>query len=165
MSRFNVHLVYGGRGPLQQQLEQRAQELGIGDRVHFPGFLGDHDRNALLARAAVAVFPSLYEPFGIVALEAMGTGTPVIVSDTGGLAEIVEHGVDGWKVPPGDRDALVSTIGQILADEAGAYSIAARGKQKTESKYTWETVAENTLGVYRPMVAQAEAREVAAVSQ
>lgn len=155
----DVHLVYGGRGPLQQELQHRARELGVMHRVHFPGFLADKERNALLAKASVAVFPSHYEPFGIVALEAMGAGTPVVVSDTGGLAEIVEHGVDGWKVRPGDLPGLVATIEHVLFDEAAARAAAERAKEKTKTKYTWDAVANDTYAVYQALVAQNEQRK------
>jgi 1,4-alpha-glucan branching enzyme len=149
----DVHLVYGGRGPLQQELADCAGALGIADRVHFPGFLADQDRNALLARAAVAVFPSLYEPFGIVALEAMGSCTPTIVADTGGLAEIVEDGVDGLKVPPDNVEGLEQAINQVLDNPAWAAQLAAKGREKTINQYTWEVVVDTTLTLYHKMSA------------
>jgi 1,4-alpha-glucan branching enzyme len=149
--RSDVYFVLAGRGPLLDQLKHRAYETRMGDRILFPGFVDDRGRNALLARASVAVFPSLYEPFGIVALEAMGAGVPVVVSDTGGFGEIVEHGVDGWKVHPGDLRGLISTIEQVLDNEETADRVAMRGKEKTERLYTWEAVAEQTRAIYNAL--------------
>ena len=66
--------------------------MGIANRVYFTGYIPDEVRNSLYSWADVAVFPSLYEPFGIVVLEAMAARTPVVVSDCGGISEIVRHG-------------------------------------------------------------------------
>ncbi|PKM79350.1 MAG: glycosyl transferase family 1, partial [Firmicutes bacterium HGW-Firmicutes-13] len=79
--------VIAGKGPMMEELRQKALEMGIAERVIFTGYVNDETRNLLYASSDVAVFPSLYEPFGIVALEGMATQTPVIVSDTGGLSE------------------------------------------------------------------------------
>lgn len=160
----DVQLVYGGRGPLQQELEERARELGIATQIHFPGFLADQDRNALLARAAVAVFPSLYEPFGIVALEAMGSCTPTIVADTGGLAEIVAHRVDGLKVTPGDMHGLAEAIEEVLDNPDFATKLAVQGKQKTIEQYTWDVVVDKTLALYRQLVANQVPEDSVAVA-
>lgn len=151
--RADVYFVFAGRGPLSDRLKAMAVELNIADRVLFPGFVDDSGRNALLARASLAAFPSLYEPFGIVALEAMGAGVPVIVSDTGGLAEIVEHNVDGLKVYPGDLYGLVRSIERLLEDRTLAQTLAVRGREKTLRKYTWPAVCNQTLDVYK-MLAQ-----------
>jgi 1,4-alpha-glucan branching enzyme len=163
-SHPDVQLVCGGRGPLQQDLVDRARELGLTDRVHFPGFLSDHDRNALLARATVAVFPSLYEPFGIVALEAMGSSTPTIVTDTGGLAEIVEDGIDGIKVQPGDVQGLVQAINRVLDHPDWATRLAWQGKEKTMNQYTWDVVVDKTLTLYNKMDAEYKCKASLAVA-
>lgn len=83
----------------------------------------------------------------------MGAGVPVIVSDTGGLAEIVEHNVDGLKVYPGDLYGLVRSIERLLEDRTLAQTLAVRGREKTLRKYTWPAVCNQTLDVYK-MLAQ-----------
>lgn len=99
-----AHLVIAGTGPELEALQLLADRLG--DSVSFTGFLDETDKSLLLHHADLCVFPSLYEPFGLVALEAMASGTPLIVSDTGGLSDIVDHGVNGYKVPTGDANPL-----------------------------------------------------------
>jgi 1,4-alpha-glucan branching enzyme len=151
-NRAGIHFVMAGRGPLQDQLKHRTRELGISERVIFPGFVDDRGRNTILARATVSVFPSLYEPFGIVALEAMGAGVPTIVSDTGGLAEIVDHGINGWKVYPGDLWGLIRTLEYVLDNPVEARRVADEGRRKTINVYGWPAIAQSTLEVYNELV-------------
>jgi glycosyltransferase involved in cell wall biosynthesis len=137
---------------MEDQLKRLAGELGVRDAVEFLGFVEDERRNQLIEQADIAVFPSLYEPFGIVALEAMGLGTATVVSRTGGLAEIVEHGVDGWLVEPGDDRMLAGTILNILSDPEGARKVAARGRTKALTRYGWTGIAAGTMEVYREVI-------------
>ncbi len=92
-SHPRTKFVIAGKGPSESYLKHLAQERGVANSVYFTGYIDDATRNRLFSYANVAVFPSLYEPFGIVALEAMAARTPVVVTNTGGLAEIVEDGV------------------------------------------------------------------------
>jgi 1,4-alpha-glucan branching enzyme len=147
-----ARLYIGGRGPQKRILEQRAQKLGIGDKVIFTGFLRDKDRNYVYNQAKAAVFPSLYEPFGIVALEAMATRTPVIVSEVGGLSEIVVHRETGLKVPPGHESRLAEAIIEILSDEIFSLQLADNAAQMVESVYSWKIIAGNTIKVYEEVI-------------
>ena len=102
------------------RLQALKNELGIGDLVTF---LGRRSQEALpyyYASADVVVMPSLYESFGMVALEAMACGTPVVASDVGGLSYIVRNGETGYLVPEGDPRALADCLGQLLHDPAAA---------------------------------------------
>jgi len=150
-----ARLVIGGRGPYEGTLRQLARDLGVASRVTFAGFLNERGRNRLLNQARVAVFPSLYEPFGIVALEAMASRVPVIVSDTGGLMEVVEHGIDGFKVPPGRPDLLARYIGLILANPGLGAELCARAWRKVLTVYDWKYIARETAAVYEAVVADA----------
>jgi 1,4-alpha-glucan branching enzyme len=141
-----------GRGPQKRVLEQRAQKLGISERVVFTGFLREKERNYVYNQAKVAVFPSLYEPFGIVALEAMTTNTPVIVSEVGGLSEIVVHRQTGLKVPPGHESKLAEAIIEILSDKQFAEQLAANAAELVESVYNWQTIARSTIDIYKEVI-------------
>ncbi len=141
--------VISGKGPMMEELKNKAVTLGIEDKVIFTGYIDDETRNLLYASSDVAVFPSLYEPFGIVALEGMATETPVVVSDTGGLSEIIDHGRDGFKTPPGSADYLARDILKILTDENTARKLSQRAYQKVKELYSWEGIASKTMEVYQ----------------
>ncbi|WIN00912.1 glycosyltransferase family 4 protein [Actinoplanes oblitus] len=138
-----LRLVVAGDGPYRKDLERRA-----GPAVSFAGFLTGHDLTALMAASDCYVVPSIYEPFGMVALEAAAAGTPVAVSSTGGLAEIVEHGVTGVCFPPGDPDALALAVGGVLADRDYARALASRARQRVVDDFNWPAIAARTAAVY-----------------
>jgi len=94
------------------------------------------------------VVPSIYEPFGMVALEAAATGAPLAVAATGGLAEIVEPGVNGVTFPANDPEALAASVGTLLADERFARRVAIRAKAMVGERYGWPTIARRTAEVY-----------------
>jgi 1,4-alpha-glucan branching enzyme len=144
-----AHFVVAGKGPMEQELRNLAEAWGVENRVHFVGRISDAERDAWLQNAAGGLVPSLYEPFGIVALEVMAAGVPVIVGDTGGLAEIVTHGVDGYKVPPGDRGALAGLMDHILADRQEAAAVAEAGRRTAAGRFGWPAIAAATAAVYR----------------
>ncbi|MHB1418260.1 MAG: 1,4-alpha-glucan branching protein domain-containing protein [Bacillota bacterium] len=149
-----VRFIIAGEGPYRQILQNLAENLGVEEHIVFPGFIDDSTRNKLLAEADVAIFPSLYEPFGIVALEAMACGTPLIVSDTGGLSEIIEHEVDGLKVIPGDETSLAQAVCKILGDPGQAAALGRRGQEKVIIRYGWAEIALKTLEVYKELQAE-----------
>ncbi len=149
-----ARLYIGGRGPQKNLLEQTAEELGIEDRVVFTGFLRDKQRNYIYNRASVAVFPSLYEPFGIVALEAMATRTPVIVSDVGGLAEIVADKQTGLKVTSGTEIELAQAIISIFKDRNMTEQLVENAALLVESIYNWNVIAQSTKNVYEKVLAR-----------
>lgn len=146
-------LYIGGRGPQQKDLERMVLHMGMDDRVHFTGFIYNEERNYVYNKARVAVFPSLYEPFGIVALEAMATMTPVVVADAGGLGEIVQNEVTGLKVAPGNEDELAQAIIRILTDNQLAQRLQTSASQEIESVYKWDVIARSTAEVYEQVQA------------
>ncbi|PRR74857.1 1,4-alpha-glucan branching protein domain-containing protein [Neomoorella humiferrea] len=147
-----AELIIAGRGPYEGELIALAVNLGIGGKVRFLGFVTEEERNKLLGQSTVAVFPSLYEPFGIVALEAMSAGVPVIVSRTGGLAEIVEDGVTGLAFTPGDPDDLLRCLLAVLSNPGRAQKLSRHARAKVAQDYTWDAVAEETLALYKEMM-------------
>jgi glycosyltransferase involved in cell wall biosynthesis len=144
-----AHFVVAGKGPMEGELRALARELGVEHRVHFLGRVSDPAKDAWLQGAAAGLVPSLYEPFGIVALEVMAAGRPVIVGDTGGLREIVTDGVNGLKVAPGDVGALAGAMTAVLSDPALAGRVAAAGRADAVARFSWTAIAEQTLAVYR----------------
>lgn len=154
----DAKLYIGGRGPQKAILEQRVADLGLEERIVFTGFLKAQERNHVYDRASVAVFPSLYEPFGIVALEAMATRTPVVVSNVGGLAEIVADQITGLKVPAGNESALAEAIIKILADQDLAGQLVRNAWNEVNQVYSWDAIARNTRTVYENVLAGTKKR-------
>lgn len=144
-----VKFVIAGKGPYTEHLQIRARSLGIYHRIYFTGYIDDLTRNALLSTANVAVFPSLYEPFGIVALEAMAAGAPVVVTDTGGLGEVVQHGKNGLKAFSNNADSLADNILWMLHYPDQAKAMREQAFRDLEEEYNWGKIAEATIRVYR----------------
>lgn len=144
----NTKLTIAGSGPYMPNLQQQAEDLGITTSVNFTGFVSEDVRNELLTRSQVAVFPSLYEPFGIVALEAMAAGVPVVASQTGGLAETIVDGETGLLASPGDAEALHQSLARLFADPELAKKLTQNAREKIERDYSWEAVARQTREVY-----------------
>ena len=144
----DVRLVILGDGPMMQEWKTLTQQLGLADRVTFAGFASDHERNEWLSKASVAVFPSWYEPFGIVTLEAMAMRVPVVVSDVGGLSDIVRHGENGRKAFPGHAHSLAEQIIGLLHNPDQAEHLA-HYAFKELIRYDWQVIAQQTIGVYR----------------
>ncbi|WP_197479997.1 glycosyltransferase family 4 protein [Paenibacillus swuensis] len=138
-----ARLTLAGAGPYEPQLRALAAELGLAaPRVRFAGFAGPAARRALLAGAAVVAVPSLYEPFGLVALEAMAAGRPLVACASGGLTELVEHGVDGLLAAPRSAEALAEQLAAVLGDGALAARLAAGAQRKALSCGWAEPAAE-----------------------
>jgi glycogen(starch) synthase len=141
-----------GDGPERPALEREAQRTGVGDRLHFLGFVA-HDRlPAVLAHADLLVLPSLYEELGTVLLEAMQAGLPIVASKTGGIPDVIEDGVNGLLVPPGEPELLARAIDRLLADRGLAYRLS-EGARERGKDYDWEVLAERVLAVYRGVTA------------
>jgi glycogen(starch) synthase len=141
--------VIAGKGPMESALRYQVQSRGLSHKVFFTGYIDDDTRNKLFRCAAIAVFPSLYEPFGIVALEAMAAQVPVVVGDTGGLAEIISHGMDGLKAFPGDAGSLASNIIQLLQNEKYADQLRRNANWLIAKVYDWRSIACCTKNVYQ----------------
>jgi len=140
-------LVIAGGGH-RQHLVDLAQHLGISQNVYFTGFVSDEDLLRLYRVIDVACFPSLYEPFGIVALEAMAAGVPVVVSDAGGLREVVEHDVSGTITWAGNPESLAWGVVRVLANPDHARWMAENAKRRVHELFTWPRIAHQTRGVY-----------------
>ncbi len=142
-----VRFVVAGIGTYTDELRALVDRLGLGHRVRFTGFLEEHALRLHYAAADVAVAPSLYEPFGLVAAEAMACGTPVVASDTGGLREILAGG-HGLSFPPEDAEGLADRIVEVLTDRSLAEDLVARGLRHIRTRFDWDDVAARTAAVY-----------------
>lgn len=129
-------------------LAPEVRRRGLQDAVALLGFVTDAQRNELLATVDAALMPSLYEPFGIVALEAMAAGCPVIVSQVGGLAEVVQNGVTGLTARPNDAQSLFRAIDQVLSYPLQARQRAAQAQAVVKEDFNWPRIARLTLDVY-----------------
>ena len=148
-SEPDARAVIIGTGSALPRLRARARRRDLLDAVTFTGFIDDADVRAIIAAADVAVVPSLYEPFGFVALEAMALGAPLVVSRTGGLAEIVDDGVTGWHAEPGDAADLARVLGEVLDTPKVARARAKAARVAVEERYGWVAIAERTDSVYQ----------------
>ena len=119
----DAKLVIAGKGGMIDELKAQVNFMGLGNKVYFTGYMDQKQVCKMYKCADISVFPSTYEPFGIVALEAMLSGTPVVVSDIGGLNEIVEHGVDGMKSYAGNPNSLADSILGLLYNPALADNV------------------------------------------
>jgi glycogen(starch) synthase len=141
-----VRLVIAGAGIHEGAL--RAQAAEIGGDVDFVGWVGPERLAQLYAAADVCVVPSVYEPFGLVALEAMASGCPCVVADTGGLREIVGHGEVGLRFAAGDPGWLGAMV-ELLLGEAGLRERLVAAARVHAGTFTWAAAAARTVGVYR----------------
>ncbi|HDN79134.1 MAG: glycosyltransferase family 1 protein [Chloroflexi bacterium] len=153
LARFPAaKFVIAGTGPMAGHLRHRAWELGVSQKVLFTGFIPDEDRDRLFKIADVAVFPSLYEPFGIVALEAMAARCPVVVSEVGGLKEVVRHSETGITVYPDNVESLVWGILHTLEHPEWTRARVENAYREVVEKYNWDRIARMTVRVYRRII-------------
>jgi D-inositol-3-phosphate glycosyltransferase len=146
--------------PEAARLLRLARSEGVADRVHLRGRVARDRLPALLRSSdAVACVP-WYEPFGIVPLEAMACGVPVIASTVGGLIDTVVDGVTGLHVPPRRPDRVAEAAGRILGDPALGRSLGEGGVERAASRYGWDSIAGATLGMYEQVRARRRAGEV-----
>ncbi len=148
----DVRFVIAGKGGMLDSLRARVEMMGISSRVNFIGFMSDEDLQKLFRVSDVAVFPSLYEPFGITAIEAMAAGTPIVVSDTGGLGEIVDHGYTGIKTYVGNSDSLSWGILEYLYNTGYANEVRKNAYNKVINVYNWDLIAKDTANVYAHLI-------------
>lgn len=152
-----VKFVLAGGGGYVNELRAKANALGVGDNIIFPGRVPDAVRDALYKVADVACFPSIYEPFGIVALEAMVAGTPVVVSDVGGLSEVVDLHETGIKVHPDDPQSLAWGILHTLKHPEWSQARARNADRIAREQFNWGRIADMTLKVYERVRSEAKA--------
>ncbi|MGC8895860.1 MAG: glycosyltransferase family 4 protein [Candidatus Bathyarchaeia archaeon] len=154
LEKVNAKFIIVGNGYMKEQLSNIVKNMGLSHKVQFTGFVDDETLRKLQKCADVSVVPSLFEPFGIVALEAMAAKSPVVVSDTGGLSEIVEHYVTGVKVYANNPESLAWGITKVLLDENFANLIKTNAYKKVQEKYNWNKIAQQTKANYETVLSE-----------
>ncbi len=146
--------------PQARRLLELARAAGVADRVHLRGRVGRHELPALLRSADAVVCVPWYEPFGIVPLEAMACGVPVVATAVGGLVDTVVDGVTGVHVPPRDPDRLAAVLRGLVADPALGRRLGAAGARRARARFGWSRVARSSYEVYRELVEPAMAARI-----
>lgn len=157
----DAKLVIAGRGGMLDELKAQVERMGLGQKVYFTGYLNAKQVSKMYKCADISVFPSTYEPFGIVALEAMLAGVPTVVSDVGGLNEIVEHGIDGMKSYAGNPNSLADSILALLFDPQLCSNVSKKARAKVKNEYNWAKIAQDTHFIYQKAICQTMAERQA----
>jgi glycogen synthase len=143
----HTRFLVAGSGTHEDELLRQADELGLMEHGTFLGWIGDDVLHSLYPIADVCVVPSIYEPFGLVALEAMASGCPCIVADTGGLREVVPHEEAGLRFRARDPEALVEVAARVLSDDELGRRLVAEAYEHVR-RFDWLDVAERTQALY-----------------
>lgn len=161
----DAKLIIAGKGGMLDELKGQAEAMGLSNKVYFTGYLNSKQVQKMYKCADVAVFPSTYEPFGIVALEAMLAGVPTVVSDIGGLNEIVDHGINGMKSYAGNSNSIADSVISLLYDKQLAANISKKAKQKVKEEFNWNKIAQDTHYIYEQAIcktmSQRQAEQIA----
>ncbi|HEV8024055.1 MAG TPA: glycosyltransferase family 4 protein [Candidatus Nanopelagicales bacterium] len=144
-----VQCVIAGRGSQAEPLMDLARRKRVASRVHVRGWLPEVELRALVDAADVAVVPSLYEPFGIVALEAAAVRTPVVAARAGGLSEFLADDQHGFGFSPGDPSSLADAVHAALTHRAESLDRVERAHEFVATQHGWPTIAERTVLEYR----------------
>ena len=151
LERDDTVLMIVGKGNMLLQYQQTCQELGIHDRVVFAGFVPDEELADYYRLADTTVLPSTTqgEAFGLVLLESLACGTPVIASALPGVRSVVCHDIDGFLVEPKNVDELKRHIATMLADPARRQSMGKAGRKRVQQEYAWSSIQEKLSEIYR----------------
>ncbi len=144
----------GSEAELAQHLREESERLGIQGRIRWFSHLSDEELQRCYAAADVFVCPSLYEPFGLVLVEAMAAATPVVATCHGGPVDIVDEGIDGYLADPGDASQLAARLLDVLmCDEGRRANMGKAAQKKAQNRYAWPAVARQVEAVYVSLIA------------
>ncbi|TME08883.1 MAG: glycosyltransferase family 4 protein [Chloroflexi bacterium] len=147
----DVRFLIIGDGPERARLEALARETGAAGAVEFAGYRSDP--STLMQTMAVLAVPSVYEPLGMVAIEAMACGVPVVASAVGGLPEVVENGNTGILVPPRDPEALAAALIRLLDSPQRARQMGSKGRERATREFSPKVIGERYADLYRRLAA------------
>ena len=153
VERFgDVRFVVAGTGTAEAELKRQARKLGLTGHGSFLGWVGDDMLHSLYRISDVCIVPSIYEPFGLVALEAMASGCLTIVADTGGLREVMPgDGSVGLRFRSRDSDSLGEVLEDVLADDVARHRVVAAAREHV-LKFDWAQVGTAMLALYGGLV-------------
>ena len=143
-----LRVVIAGRGGATDDLMRQARDRRVASAITFTGWISERDLRALIASADALVVPSIYEPFGLVALEGAALGAPLVVARSGGLAEFVRDGVTGRTFAPGEAADLARAVTEAVTEAPVSRDMAATARQVLEKSYQWELLAAETDRAY-----------------
>lgn len=144
----NTIFILAGIGPYEKALKRKVQEQNVEDVVQFVGFLQEEQKKKLLQECDIVVVPSLYEPFGIVVLEAMAHSKVVIASNSGGIPSIITHEQNGFLINPGNGEEIARLICRVLTQGQSIKKIQENANKSMEL-FSWDIISEKTLHVYK----------------
>ncbi|MEX1021004.1 MAG: glycosyltransferase family 4 protein, partial [Litorilinea sp.] len=148
----NTRLIVAGKNGAK--MRPLATDLRIEPAVKFLDFISDRKRDHIYQIVDAAIFPSLYEPFGIVALEAMALGCNVLASDVGGLREVVHHMQNGLTFYPNDSESIAWAVRELFRDPQAARQRRERASAEVRHTYDWRVIAEDTTHLYADIIAE-----------
>ena len=161
----DAQCVIAGRGSQRDALVDLAKRKKVASRVHFEGWLPEPHLRALVAAADVAIVPSIYEPFGIVALEAAVVGTPVVAARAGGLSEFLDGDRHGWGFTAGDAVDLARAVQACIADPEESKERATAARVHVHRHHSWAAIADRTVAAYRcPRAVDRKHEKIAAIA-
>lgn len=149
----NLHIYIAGSGPEGGNLKGLVKELNIEENVKFLGFISEEEKFSYYKSVDVCAFPSKYEPFGIVLLEAMACGKPVVASNVGGIPFVVEDGKTGLLFESGNVEELAEKIIMLLRDEELREKMGEAGRERAK-EFTWDKIAEQTVDLYKEILSK-----------
>ncbi|MGG4168685.1 glycosyltransferase [Rossellomorea vietnamensis] len=153
---YHISFVIAGKGPMLEQYRKTVIEEQLSDIVSFVGYISDRERNDYLKNCLAVIFPSLYEPFGIVALEAMAFRKGVVASNTGGLKSIVKHEQTGLLFEPNQEHSLYAQLISLIEDPHKSEQLGELGFKMAKSMFSWDRIADQTIHVYDDVLLQSK---------
>lgn len=165
IKREDIQFVLAGAGPMLSEYKQYIELNGLSDKVYLIGYLSEDRKNGFFQAADIVVIPSHYEPFGIVALESLLFEKPTIVSNTGGLKGIVEHGKTGMLMEPKDTESMLVQLQSLLDDPFMAQEIGKNGRVVVEKLFGWNRIGDETSRVFEEAILKMRMAEKASIME
>ena len=150
-SHPGIYLFIGGSGRWEKNFKKLVKKLNLEENVNFLGFIPENEKYSYYKSADICVFPSRYEPFGIVCLEAMACGKPVVASNVGGIPFVVEDGKTGLLFESGNIEDLAEKVIMLLKNKELREKMGEAGRERAK-EFTWDKIAEQTVGVYKEII-------------
>jgi hypothetical protein len=146
-----LYVWIAGEGPIEAELKAQCTKLGLEDRVRFLGWR--NDRGALLAASTFVAFPSRYEPFGTVTVDAWAASRPLVAADAVGPAAYVENGINGLLIPKDNPDALANAMSRVINEPGLAAKLVEGGRSSYEAQFTRQAFVRDSLAFYQRVLA------------